>query len=242
MAGARANAVEDLDARNPGPHDRRGAGKARRRQRDLRGAFLGRRAGRAYRARLPATRRRSRDAGAGRLSVARRRRPIQQARRHAGDRSAARLHRSRCRSAIAAPNPARAACSLPQAMPDGFVNNTATPLLLRPREFLANARDLVTLRAAVAEQAPRYADITAPITIIAGDADKTVSTQHPFAAAGEDRTERQADRAARRRPHGPVRRARSRDLGDRGDQQQDGTEHGGSRQLELCRDICARAR
>ncbi|MGH6716990.1 MAG: alpha/beta fold hydrolase, partial [Bradyrhizobium sp.] len=34
---------------------------------------------------------------------------------------------------------------LPQIMPDGFVRNTATPLLLRPREFLANARDLVSL-------------------------------------------------------------------------------------------------
>jgi pimeloyl-ACP methyl ester carboxylesterase len=65
---------------------------------------------------------------------------------------------------------------LPQAMPDGFVQNTATPLLLRPREFLANARDLVTLKAAVAEQAPRYGEIKAPITIITGDADKTVST------------------------------------------------------------------
>ena len=30
---------------------------------------------------------------------------------------------------------------LPQAMPPGFVKNTATPLLLRPREFLANARN-----------------------------------------------------------------------------------------------------
>ena len=75
---------------------------------------------------------------------------------------------------------------LPQAMPDGFVKNTATPLLLRPREFLANARDLVTLRAAVAEQSPRYAEIKAPVTIITGDADKTVSTDRhsrPFAAA-----------------------------------------------------------
>ena len=61
-------------------------------------------------------------------------------------------------------------------MPDGFVNDTATRLLLRPREFLANAWDLVTLQAAMAEQSPRYADITAPITIIAGDIDKTVST------------------------------------------------------------------
>jgi pimeloyl-ACP methyl ester carboxylesterase len=65
---------------------------------------------------------------------------------------------------------------LPQAMPDGFVENTATPLLLRPREFLANARDLVALKAAVEGQASRYAAIKAPITIIAGDADKTVST------------------------------------------------------------------
>ena len=74
---------------------------------------------------------------------------------------------------------------LPQAMPDGFVRNTATPLLLRPREFIANARDLVTLKAAVAEQAPRYAEIKAPVTIITGEADKTVSTNihsRPFAA------------------------------------------------------------
>jgi pimeloyl-ACP methyl ester carboxylesterase len=75
---------------------------------------------------------------------------------------------------------------LPQAMPDGFVRNTATPLLLRPREFIANAHDLVTLKAAVAGQAPRYGEITAPVTIIAGDdADKTVSTKihsRPFAA------------------------------------------------------------
>lgn len=75
---------------------------------------------------------------------------------------------------------------LPQTMPDGFVKNTATPLLLRPREFIANARDLVTLKAAVAEQAPRYAAIKMPVTIITGDADKTVSTDRhsrPFAAA-----------------------------------------------------------
>jgi pimeloyl-ACP methyl ester carboxylesterase len=64
----------------------------------------------------------------------------------------------------------------PQVMPENFLKDTATHLLLRPREFVANATDLVTLRAAMAEQAPRYAGITAPITIIAGEADKTVST------------------------------------------------------------------
>jgi pimeloyl-ACP methyl ester carboxylesterase len=75
---------------------------------------------------------------------------------------------------------------LPQAMPDNFVRDTATPLLLRPREFLANAHDLVTLKDAVKEQAPRYAEIQAPVVVISGDVDKTVSMNihsQPFAAA-----------------------------------------------------------
>jgi pimeloyl-ACP methyl ester carboxylesterase len=70
-------------------------------------------------------------------------------------------------------------------MPENFVSDTATPLLLRPREFLANARDLVTLKAAVREQAPRYGEIRVPTVVIAGDADTTVwPTIHsrPFAA------------------------------------------------------------
>ena len=75
---------------------------------------------------------------------------------------------------------------LPQIMPDGFVSNTATPLLLRPREFLANARDPVTLKVAVAEQAPRYPRISVPTVVITGEIDKTVSTNRhsrPFAKA-----------------------------------------------------------
>ncbi len=78
---------------------------------------------------------------------------------------------------------------LPQIMPNNFVEKTATRLLLRPREFLANARDLVTLKAAVAEQAPRYGNIRVPVVVITGDTDKTVSpTIHsrPFAAALPD--------------------------------------------------------
>jgi pimeloyl-ACP methyl ester carboxylesterase len=66
---------------------------------------------------------------------------------------------------------------LPQSMPDGFLRDSATPLLLRPREFLANARDLVTLKPAVIAQAPRYGEIRLPVTILAGDVDKTVSTE-----------------------------------------------------------------
>jgi pimeloyl-ACP methyl ester carboxylesterase len=75
---------------------------------------------------------------------------------------------------------------LPQVMPDDFVARSATPLLLRPREFLANARDLVRLKQAVREQAPRYPEILAPTVVISGDVDKTVSTNihsRPFAAA-----------------------------------------------------------
>ena len=74
---------------------------------------------------------------------------------------------------------------LPQVMPDDFVADTATPLLLRPREFLANARDLAGLKQAVIEQAPRYPEIAAPTVVISGDVDKTVSTNihsRPFAA------------------------------------------------------------
>src|SRR6267378_3313639 len=73
---------------------------------------------------------------------------------------------------------------LPQVMPDGFVGNTATALVLRPREFLANARDIVTLKAAVEEQAPRYPDIRVPTVVISGGLDKTVTTNihsRPFA-------------------------------------------------------------
>jgi pimeloyl-ACP methyl ester carboxylesterase len=75
---------------------------------------------------------------------------------------------------------------LPQMMGDDFVTRSATRLLLRPREFLANARELVDLKAAVAEQAPRYGEIEVPVTIISGDEnDTTVSTSihsRPFAA------------------------------------------------------------
>jgi pimeloyl-ACP methyl ester carboxylesterase len=63
----------------------------------------------------------------------------------------------------------------PDAVPAGFVKSSATRLLLRPREFLANAWDLVTLKAAVIEQAPRYGDIKVPTVVISGDTDGTVS-------------------------------------------------------------------
>src|SRR6202790_1009041 len=83
-------------------------------------------------------------------------------------------------------NPGARGVFLPQTMPEDYIKETATPLLLRPREFLANAWDLVTLKAAVMEQAPRYGGIKVPTVVISGDVDRTVSTNihsRPFAAA-----------------------------------------------------------
>jgi len=65
----------------------------------------------------------------------------------------------------------------PQIMPDGYIENTATPLVLRPRNFLANAWDLVTLKPAVAQQAPRYGDIRVPTVVITGSVDTVVSPE-----------------------------------------------------------------
>ena len=64
----------------------------------------------------------------------------------------------------------------PQPMPEGYVQNAAIPLVLRPREFLSNAWDLVLLKPEVIRLSPRYKDnIKVPVTIFVGDKDLTVS-------------------------------------------------------------------
>jgi pimeloyl-ACP methyl ester carboxylesterase len=63
----------------------------------------------------------------------------------------------------------------PQAPPADYIERTGAMMILRPSEFIANAQDLIDLKAFVAEQAPRYGEIKAPVTIIAGDADTIVS-------------------------------------------------------------------
>lgn len=65
---------------------------------------------------------------------------------------------------------------LPQAAPPDYIRKTQTQLVLRPRNFLANAWDLMTLKEAVIAQSPRYPQIEVPVTLIAGDADTIVST------------------------------------------------------------------
>jgi len=65
----------------------------------------------------------------------------------------------------------------PQAMSEAYVRNAAIPLLLRPRAFIANARDVASLKASVTRQSSRYAEITAPTVIITGDRDRIVSPE-----------------------------------------------------------------
>src|SRR5436309_2912675 len=82
--------------------------------------------------------------------------------------------------------PAARSVFAPQRMPTDFLRASRTPLLLRPREFLANAFELIGLKRAVAEQAPRYGSIKVPVAVITGDADTTVSPSihsRAFAAA-----------------------------------------------------------
>jgi pimeloyl-ACP methyl ester carboxylesterase len=64
---------------------------------------------------------------------------------------------------------------LPQPMPENYVAETALPLLVRPREFLANGLDMATLKDSIEAMQPHYRQIAAPTVIIHGDIDHTVS-------------------------------------------------------------------
>jgi pimeloyl-ACP methyl ester carboxylesterase len=63
----------------------------------------------------------------------------------------------------------------PQTPPEDYLRRSALMLGLRPREFLANARDVSGLLASVTRQVPRYGDIRVPTIIFTGDRDITVS-------------------------------------------------------------------
>jgi pimeloyl-ACP methyl ester carboxylesterase len=65
----------------------------------------------------------------------------------------------------------------PQLAPADYVRRTATRLVLRPQEFVANAQDVAALRAFVTAQVPRYGEIAAPTVIISGDRDNTVGLE-----------------------------------------------------------------
>jgi pimeloyl-ACP methyl ester carboxylesterase len=63
----------------------------------------------------------------------------------------------------------------PQRPPPDYIRRTATRLVLRPAEFMANAQDLAVLKDFVTAQVPRYRAIAAPTVVISGDLDTVVS-------------------------------------------------------------------
>jgi pimeloyl-ACP methyl ester carboxylesterase len=60
-------------------------------------------------------------------------------------------------------------------VPPDYVRRAAIRLVLRPKTFFANARDLALLRNFIAAQVPSYAGLRAPTVIITGDRDTMVS-------------------------------------------------------------------
>jgi pimeloyl-ACP methyl ester carboxylesterase len=65
----------------------------------------------------------------------------------------------------------------PQAVPEDYVRRAAILLVLRPKTFYCNARDLALLQGFIAAQVPRYVDLRTPTVIITGDCDTLVSPQ-----------------------------------------------------------------
>jgi pimeloyl-ACP methyl ester carboxylesterase len=63
----------------------------------------------------------------------------------------------------------------PQPAPEGYAERAAVRLVLRPKSFLANARDVAGLLEFVTSQVPRYPQIKVPTVIITGDRDGIVS-------------------------------------------------------------------
>jgi pimeloyl-ACP methyl ester carboxylesterase len=63
----------------------------------------------------------------------------------------------------------------PQAVPEDYVRRAAIRLVLRPKTFFANARDLALLKRFIADQVQSYAELRSPTIIITGDHDTMVS-------------------------------------------------------------------
>lgn len=62
----------------------------------------------------------------------------------------------------------------PQSPPPDYVSRTGAELVLRPKEFVANAQDVAGLARFIDTQVKRMGEIVAPTTIVTGDHDKIV--------------------------------------------------------------------
>lgn len=65
----------------------------------------------------------------------------------------------------------------PQVVPADYRRRAAIQLVLRPRTFYCNARDLSLLEDFITAQVPRYVDLGVPTVIITGDRDTMVPPQ-----------------------------------------------------------------
>ncbi|TGQ57466.1 alpha/beta hydrolase [Mesorhizobium sp. M1C.F.Ca.ET.193.01.1.1] len=74
----------------------------------------------------------------------------------------------------------------PNKVPDGYVDDTSIPLVLRPRAFRANAVDVAQLYDYVLKASPGYRDIKAPTVVISGDRDKVVYATIHSVGLGRD--------------------------------------------------------
>lgn len=62
----------------------------------------------------------------------------------------------------------------PNPVPDGYVRDAAISLVLRPHNFINNARDVKGLFDHVSKAQPRYGEIAVPLVVISGDRDTVV--------------------------------------------------------------------
>lgn len=65
----------------------------------------------------------------------------------------------------------------PEPAPDNYLRNAALPLLFRPSEFRANARDVNNLRAELAAQQGRYGELKMPVTLYSGLRDTVIKPE-----------------------------------------------------------------
>ncbi len=72
-------------------------------------------------------------------------------------------------------NPATKGVFAPQTPPDRYIFDSSTSLVLRPKSFVANARDMTELKGNLEKLVPLYPSIEAPTVILTGDGDLTVS-------------------------------------------------------------------
>lgn len=74
----------------------------------------------------------------------------------------------------------------PNPVPEAYAERASIPLVLRPRHFRANARDVAGLHRYVMAVAPRYPEIATPTVVVSGDSDTIVFEEVHSAGLARD--------------------------------------------------------